>query len=54
LKKNINYKILFTTCESKAKEYQEDNREDSSTSSSFSIDILQENNNMAGRKHHLL
>ena len=32
-----------------AKENQEDNREDSSTSS-FSIDIFQENNNMAGKE----
>ena len=47
-------KVTRKNRKSKTKENQEDNREYSSTSSSFSIDIFQENNNMAGRKHHLL
>jgi len=43
-------KVVRKNRKSKAKENQEDNREDSSTSSSFSIDIFQENNNMAGEE----
>jgi len=43
-------KVARKNRKSKAKENQEDNIEDSSTSSSFSIDIFQENNNMAGEE----